>query len=151
MTLNAIEKYPVSLHEPDDANGVAAIVSTLLDQNFENFPSRIKFARRVSRPVTIYSTDTDSSCTVVFGTDAATVYNDVVGRPSVTVKASVDQILEVSQLQMKAGGLIPVGFFTRRGFGVLGAILAHKLVVKGLLTHTITALRTIALISVVES
>lgn len=151
MTFNTIEKYPVSLHDPEDANGVATIVGTLLDQNFETFPSRIKVARKVSRPVTICSTDTDSSCTVVFRTDGATVYNDVVGQPSVTVMATVDQILDVSQLQMKAGGLVPVGFFTKRGFGVLGSILAHKLVVKGLLTHTVTALRTIALISVVES
>lgn len=101
--------------------------------------------------MSIYSTDTDSACTIVFGTDAAIVYNDIVGRPSVTISASVDQILDVSQLPMKAGGLIPVGFFTNRGMKVLGGILTHKLVVKGLLTHTLTALRTIALVSVVES
>ena len=51
---------------------------------------------------------------------------------------------------MKAGGLVPVGFFTKRGISVITAILTRKLVVKGLLTHTVTLLRTIALISVAE-
>ncbi|EID78821.1 hypothetical protein W59_16524 [Rhodococcus opacus RKJ300 = JCM 13270] len=138
------------MFDGEDANGVANIVGMLLGQNLENFPSRIKFARKIARPVSIISTDTDSACTIVFGTDEAVVYNDVVGKPAVTVIATVDQILDVSQLPMKAGGLIPVGFFTGRGMTVLGEILKHKLVVKGLLTHTVTALRTIALVSVIE-
>ncbi|BAH47218.1 hypothetical protein ACVH9Z_39695 [Rhodococcus opacus] len=150
MTTVESGAYPVSLFDGEDANGVANIVGMLLGQNLENFPSRIKFARKIARPVSIISTDTDSACTIVFGTDEAVVYNDVVGKPAVTVIATVDQILDVSQLPMKAGGLIPVGFFTGRGMTVLGEIVKHKLVVKGLLTHTVTALRTIALVSVIE-
>lgn len=143
--------YAVTLYDGQDANGVAGIVGMLLGQNLDNFPSRVKFARRISRPVAIYSTDTDTACTIVFGSDEAVVYNDIVGKPAVTVMATVDQILDVSQLPMKAGGLVPVGFFTGRGMSVLGQILQHKLVVKGLLTHTVTALRTIALVSVVDA
>ena len=143
--------YAVTLYDGDDANGVAGIVGMLLGQNLENFPSRVKFARRISRPVAIYSTDTETACTIIFGSDEAVVYNDIVGKPAVTVMATVDQILDVSQLPMKAGGLVPVGFFTGRGISVLGQILQHKLVVKGLLTHTVTALRTIALVSVVDA
>ncbi|MDA6565735.1 hypothetical protein OSK93_23830, partial [Escherichia coli] len=93
MTTVEIETYPVTLYDGDDANGVASIVGMLIGQNVENFPSRVKFARKISRPVSIYSTDTDSACTIVFGTDAAIVYNDIVGRPSVTISASLDQIL----------------------------------------------------------
>lgn len=143
-------KYPVTLHDGDDANGIANILATLLGQNFENYPNRIKAARRVSRPVAVYNSDTDSAATIVFGSHEATVHNDIKGRPAVLVKASVDQILNVSQLPMKAGGLIPIGFFTKRGASVLGSILKHSLVVKGLLVHTVTALRLIALLSVVE-
>jgi len=150
MTTLHTSAYAVSLHDDENANGVASIVGALLGQNLESFPSRIKLARRMPRPIAIFSTDTDSACTVVFGSDSAVVFNDIIGRPSVTVVATVDQILDVSQLPMKAGGLVPVGFFTKRGLSVLGAILAHKLVVKGLLTHPVIALRTIALVSVVE-
>jgi hypothetical protein len=120
----------------------------LLQQNFDNFPSRVKIARRMPRPVAVVSTDTGDFATIVFGSSEAVVYNGTVGRPSVTVLATVDQIVDVSQLQMKAGGLLPLGFFTKRGLRVLGNILAHKLVVKGLLTHTVTALQFIALVSI---
>ncbi|ANS32437.1 hypothetical protein R1CP_39265 (plasmid) [Rhodococcus opacus] len=150
--MTTVEKgYAVTLYDGQDANGVAGIVGMLLGQNLENFPSRVKFARRISRPVSIYSTDTETACTIIFGSDEAVVYNDIVGKPAVTVMATVDQILDVSQLPMKAGGLVPVGFFSGRGMSVLGEILKHKLVVKGLLTHTVTALRTIALVSVVDA
>ncbi|MFC0450358.1 hypothetical protein [Rhodococcus jostii] len=150
--MTTVEKgYAVTMYDGEDANGVAGIVGMLLGQNLENFPSRVKFARRISRPVSIYSTDTETACTIIFGSDEAVVYNDIVGKPAVTVMATVDQILDVSQLPMKAGGLVPVGFFTGRGVSVLGEILEHKLVVKGLLTHTVTALRTIALVSVVDA
>ncbi|MFV9427076.1 hypothetical protein ACNJ7K_00900 [Rhodococcus aetherivorans] len=151
MTTVETATYGVTLYDGEDANGLANIVGMLLEQNFESFPSRIKFARKIARPISVFGTDTDNACTIVFGTDEAVVYNDVVGRPSVTVIATADQILDVSQLQMKAGGLLPVGFFTKRGLAVLGAILTRKLVVKGLLTHPVSSLRTIALVSVVES
>ncbi|MFD7008041.1 hypothetical protein [Rhodococcus jostii] len=150
MTTVAPAAYPVTLYDGPEANGVATIVGTLLGQNFESFPARVKFARKISRPITIVSTDTETACTIVLGTDEAVVFNDVVGRPSVTVYATVDQILDVSQLPMKAGGLLPVGFFTNRGLRVLKEIATRKLVIKGLLTHTVTALRTIALVSVVD-
>jgi hypothetical protein len=142
--------YPVRFNDGEDANGVANIVGALLEENLRSFPSRTKTARKIPRPVAICSKDTDSACTIRFGGDGAAVYNDVVGSPSVTVIATIAQILDVSQLPMKAGGLVPVGFFTKRGISVIIAILTRKLVVKGLLTHTVTLLRTIALISVAE-
>jgi len=143
--------YEVAKHDGEQANGVADIVSMLLGQNFVSFPKRIKTAQRIRRPIGVYSTDTDTACTAVFGANGATVANGINGRPSVTVKATVDQILDVSQLEMKAGGLLPVGFFSKRGLKVLGEIATGKLVVRGLFVHPVTALRFIALVSIVES
>lgn len=151
MTFVVAQPYSVAMYDGAEANGVATIVATLLEQNLESFPSRIRIARAIPRPVSIVSTDTDTACTIVFGSDEAVVFNDIVGRPSVTVIATVDQILDVSQLPMKAGGLLPTGFFTARGLRVLQAIATRRMVVKGLIPHTVTALRTIALISVSES
>ena len=150
MSTAVTSDYLVRLYDGEDANGLAQILTTLLMQNFESFPARHKTARRIPRPVAVHSTDTVSTATIVFGHDEAVVYNDIVGRPSVIVKATVDQILNTSQLEMRAGGLMPVGFFTPRGLGILRAILTRKMGVKGLLTHTITALHFIALVSVVS-
>lgn len=150
MTTVETLTYTVSLYDQDDANGVANVVATLLMQNLQSFPERINIARKMSRPVTVYSSDAEAACTIVFGSDEAVVYNDVVGRPNVTVMATVDQILDVSQLKMVGAGLVPVGFFTKRGVKVLKEIATQRLVVKGLLTHTVSSLRTIALLSVVS-
>lgn len=149
MTVATEAGYPVTLKSGDGANGVASIVGMLLGQNFESFPDRVGIAKRVLRPMTVVSTDTDQSCTIMFRKSGAVIHDGVVGRPVVTVKATVDQILAVSQLEMKRGGLLPVGFFTKRGMSVLGQILRHKLVVKGLLTHPVMSLRFIAMMSVV--
>lgn len=141
--------YTVKTHD-DDPNGVANILSMLLTQNFAAKPDLVAVAKRMKRPVAVVSTDTDTQATVDFGHDGVTVYNGVMGDPSVIVYGTVDQILDVSQLKMKAGGLLPVGFFSRRGGRVLGQIVRHKLVVKGLLSHTVASLRTIALVSVAD-
>jgi hypothetical protein len=144
------QPYHVKLADEDDANGVASILGTLLQQNFEKFPGRVAIARKVSRPVTVYSTDTETSATIFFGRDRAVVRNGTLGRPAVIVSATVDQILDVAQLKMVGRGLVPVGFFTKRGGQVLGDIAKHKLVIKGLLTHTLSSLRLIALVSIAE-
>lgn len=150
MSQPAARDYPVNLDDGPDANGIAGVIATLLTQNFENFPGRIQLARKLTRPVTITGSDIDSTCTISCGPRAVTVFNDVVGQPSVTVTATVDQILDLSQLKMKASGLLPVGFFTKRGLGILAAIATGNLKVRGLITHPITALRVIALLSVVS-
>lgn len=148
MVTAAQRRYPVKV-DPE-ANGVTGILGSLLDENFTNFPDRSRIARRVHRPVAVFSVDTDESTTATFDTINAAVRNGIVGKPAVTVKATVEQILAVSELKMAGGGLVPLGFFTKRGLGVLGQIARHKLVVKGLLTHPLTALRFIALVSIVE-
>ncbi len=142
--------YPVNLSDGPDANGIAGVVATLLTQNFETFPKRIQLARTLTRPVTISGSDIDSTCTIGCGSRAVTISNDVVGKPAVTVSATVEQILDLSQLKMKASGLLPTGFFTKRGLRVLAAIASGNLRVRGLITHPITALRVIALLSVVS-
>ncbi|WP_224401174.1 hypothetical protein [Pseudonocardia sp. ICBG1034] len=144
------QTYTVTCHDGDEANGVANILSMLLAQNFAAKPELVRVARSMSRPVAVISTDTGTQATVEFSHHGVTLRNGVHGDPSVAVHATVDQILDVSQLRMKAGGLAPVGFFTRRGAKVLGQILGGELVVKGLLTHTVASLRTIALLSVAD-
>jgi hypothetical protein len=150
MSHPATRDYPVTLDDGPDANGIAGVVATLLTQNFEAFPTRIELACKLTRPITISGSDIESTCTINCGARDVTIFNDVVGKPSVTVTATVDQILDLSQLKMKASGLLPVGFFTRRGLHVLAAIATGKLRVRGLITHPVTALRVIALLSVVS-
>lgn len=146
----ATSDYPVTLSDGPDANGIAGVVATLLSQNFDAVPARVGLARKLSRPVAIEGRDIDCTCTISCGPRDVSISNDVVGRPSVRVTATVEQILDLSQLKMRAGGLLPVGFFTRRGLRILAGIALGKLKVRGLFIHPITALRVIALLSVVS-
>lgn len=134
---------------PEEPNGVAGILGTLLQQNFESYPTRVAVARRLSgRAVAVRSADTNEVATIIFAGHAAQVCNGLEGRPAVLVKGTVDQIVEVTQLRMRGGGLLPVGFLTGRGLKVLREILLHRLVVKGLLVHPVVALRFISLVSI---
>lgn len=150
MAHPATRDYAVTLGDGPDANGIAGVVATLLTQNFEAFPARVRLARKLKRPVTISGSDLDSTCTITCGSHHVTIFNDVVGKPSVIVTATVDQILDLSQLKMRASGLLPVGFFTKRGLRTLAAIAGGKLSVRGLVAHPVTAMRVIALLSVVS-
>src|SRR5215210_3891035 len=78
MAHPATSDYPVTLDDGSDANGIAGVVATLLSQNLETVPDRIRLARKLTRPVTISSTDIDSTCTVTCGSRAVTISNDVV-------------------------------------------------------------------------
>lgn len=142
--------YDVKLYDGDEANGVASIVATLLDQNMNGIPGRIAIARRMPRPICIYSLDAEDACTVSFRRNDCIVYNGIVGHPSVLVKATTDDIIEVSQLRMDLSGLVPTSLlFTPRGMKILLQILKHKLVVKGLILHPITSLQVIGLFSII--
>ena len=82
MTSTDTKNYAVIQYDGDDANGVASIVGTLIQQNLDGDPDRIDVARRISRPVAIYSTDTDSAATIIFGPAKATVYNESLITPA---------------------------------------------------------------------
>ncbi|TQC49475.1 hypothetical protein EEB14_09410 [Rhodococcus sp. WS4] len=142
--------YTVRLYDDKDSNGVANILAALLQQNLQAYPERIQLARRFHRPVAVFSTETNTSATIIFHHNEAVICNDLVNKPAVVVWATVNQILNVSQLPMKAGGLLPTGFFTRRGVSVLHDIASRTLVVRGLLTRTATALRMIAILSIAK-
>ncbi|MEB3371358.1 hypothetical protein [Saccharopolyspora mangrovi] len=147
--MKTAQKYEISAYD-SEPNELANILTGWLKQNLESSPQRYKIARAIPRPVTVHSTDTKQTTSIVFYEDRALVFNDLVGRPSVVVKASVPQLAEVSQVYMKARGYLPVGFFTRRGRRILEQIMTRNLVIKGLLTHTATALNFVALISVAD-
>lgn len=142
--------YDVKLYD-EEPNGVSHIVSLVLQENLGDVEGRVEIARRMPRPISIIATDQNAAATLVFGKNDLTIYNGIVGRPSVVVSATIDEILEVTQLKMVGKGLIPVGLlFTKRGMKILLLILKHKLVVKGLILHPITVLQLIGIVSVAE-
>jgi hypothetical protein len=96
--------------------------------------------------VTIVNTDTETECTIDFATDGITIYNGIVGEPNVAFYVNSDQLLQLSQMKVKAGGKLPIGLLSPAS-PVLRQILTRKIVVKGLLSHTLASGRAFALLS----
>jgi hypothetical protein len=70
---------------------IASVIAMLLAHNLETLPTRVVLARKFKRPIAICGKDIDSTCTINCGPRAVSVFNDVVGKPTVTVRATVDQ------------------------------------------------------------
>lgn len=146
----ATKEYPVTCAAGDEANGTASIMKALLEQNFANKPYMIKVAKRMRRPVAIISTDTETEVTIDFSHHGAVVYNGIVGEPNVALHVDSDQLLELSKLRIRAGGFLPVGLVSPVGIRIVRQVIGRKMVIKGLLSHTIASMRTLALVSLAD-
>lgn len=138
--------FTVTCSGGEEANGIASIMQALLAQNFANKPHLVKTARKMRHPVTIVNTDTETECTIDFTHDGITIYNGIVGEPNVAFYVNSDQLLQLSQMKVKAGGMLPIGLLSPAS-PVLRQILTRKIVVKGLLSHTLASGRAFALLS----
>ncbi len=141
--------FTVTCSGGDEANGIANIMQALLAQNFANKPHLVKTARKMRHPVTVVNTDTETECTMDFTDEGITIYNGIVGHPNIAIYASSDQLLQLSQMKVKAGGKLPVGLVSPRS-PVLHQLLARKIVIKGLLAHWLASGRALALISLAD-
>lgn len=133
-----------------EPNEVANALGALLDQNVRRCPARRGTARRIPRPVAVHDTDTDTTATVAWEQDRATVYNDLAGRPSIVVWADTSRLRDIWRLRVAAGGLAPAGLATGHGRHVIGQILTRRIRIKGLLCHPVTALQFLSLLSPAE-
>lgn len=141
--------FTVTCSGGEEANGIANIMQALLAQNFANKPQLRKVARKMRHPVTIVNTDTDTECTLDFAPEGITIYNGIVGEPNVALYVSSDQLLQLSQMKVKAGGKLPVGLMSPRS-PVLRQILTRQIVIKGLFSHNFATGRALALISLAD-
>ena len=141
--------FTVTCSGGEEANGIANIMQALLAQNFANKPHLVKVARKMRHPVTIVNTDTETECTIDFANDGITIYNGIVGEPNIAFYVNSDQLLQLSQMKVRAGGKLPTGLLSPRS-PVLRQILGRKIVVKGLLGHSLASGRAFALLSLAD-
>ncbi|MBA3741749.1 hypothetical protein [Sporichthya sp.] len=141
--------FTVTCAGGEEANGIANIMQALLVQNFANKPNLTKTARKMRHPVTIVNTDTDTECTLDFANEGITIYNGIVGEPRVALYINSDQLLQLSQMKVKAGGKLPVGLISPRS-PVLRQVLSRQIVIKGMLSHYFATGRALALISLAD-
>lgn len=81
-------------------NGLAAMLSALILQNLNDQPKkRADFAKLRGR-VAIVAEDAAVALTLIFSGNMLTVHDGIVGVPDVTVRASSDDIVQLSMMEL---------------------------------------------------
>jgi len=141
--------YPVVLADGEEANGLAYLVNMLLSQNLSANPEKQKLAAKMNCTIGIDSIDTEQKVTLIFSSEQLVIKNGFTKPRHVTVSATTDHILEVSQLKVTKN-LFPVGFLTKRGWQLIKEILTGRFKIKGLIIHPLKIIKFVALISIAQ-
>ncbi|GAB6273755.1 MAG: hypothetical protein STSR0004_06180 [Peptococcaceae bacterium] len=139
--------YPVVLADGEEANGLAYLINMLLGQNLSTNPEKQKLAAKMNCTIGIDSIDTEQKVTLTFSPAQLIIKNDFTKPRLITVSATTDHIMEVTQLKV-IKNILPVGFLTKRGWQLIKEILAGRFKIKGLIIHPLKVIKFVALVSV---
>jgi hypothetical protein len=88
-------------------NGLATMITELITQNLADHPDKRRdFAHLVGR-VAIVAEDAGVALTLCFSFGALAVYDGIEGIPDVTVRASSDDVINLSLVELTEGTRLP--------------------------------------------
>ena len=99
---------PITLAPGADENGLAVMLADLLRQNLESKPKKNRDLQAITGRVAILAEDAEVAMTLRFDHGNLTVYDGVVGVPDVTVRASSDVIIALSNVNLTRRFGLPV-------------------------------------------
>lgn len=82
-------------------NGFAAMLSTLIRQNLDERPEKLRSFARMDGRVTIVVEDLAMTVTLLFQRGRMTVFDGVVGIPDVTVRAPSELVTQMSLMELE--------------------------------------------------
>jgi hypothetical protein len=91
-----------------DENGLAVMLTDLLRQNLESKPHKLRDLQAMTGRIAILAEDAEVAMTLRFDHGDLVVYDGVVGIPDVTVRASSDVILALSNIPLTGRLALPV-------------------------------------------
>ena|SRR5258706_10965796 len=99
----------IELARGADENGLAVMLADLLRQNLESKPHKVRDMKAITTArIAILAEDAEVAMTLRFKDGDLTVYDGVVGVPDVTVRASSDVILTLSNIPLTRRFGLPV-------------------------------------------
>ena len=115
----------ITLAPGADENGLAVMLADLLRQNLESKPHKNRDLQAIDKArIAILAEDAEVAMTLHFDHGDLTVYDGVVGVPDVTVRASSDVILALSNMPLTRRFGLPVpAFKDKDGRKTLGDVL----------------------------
>jgi len=90
----------VALAPDAEANGLANMLAGLLRHNLQDHPEKERDLARLVGRVAIVATDADVSLTLRFEGGRVTIHDGIFGLPDVTIRASGDDIMQMSLVEL---------------------------------------------------
>jgi hypothetical protein len=98
----------ITLAPGADENGLAVMLADLLRQNLESKPHKARDLQAITGRIAILAEDAEVAMTLRFDHGNLTVYDGVIGVPDVTVRASSDVIIALSNVGLTKRFALPV-------------------------------------------
>jgi hypothetical protein len=115
----------ITLAQGAEENGLAVMLADLLRQNLDSKPHKTRDLKAITGRIAILAEDAEVAMTLRFDHGDLTLYDGVVGIPDVTVRASSDVILALSNVPLTTKLALPVPSpRDREGRKVMGEVLA---------------------------
>lgn len=97
-------KITVELAPGASENGLAMMLSGLLTQNLEGKPHKVKDFDRLRACIAIVAEDAGVALTLEFQGGKLVVHDGIFGVPDVTVRASADDVMNMSLVELTKRG-----------------------------------------------
>ncbi len=135
----------IIVDETAQEHGLAMMLADLLRQNMEQHPEKNKAFSWLRGSVAISAPDAEVALTMFFNRGSCVVFDGVVGKPDLHVKANSDDILGLSNIPIKFG--LP-DMLSGQGQDLVKKLLTRKIKIEGLPFHPITLMLLTNLLSV---
>lgn len=97
----------IELAEGSDENGFAVMLQSLLSQNLDDHPHKRRDFDRLLGRVAIVVDDVELSVTLHFQSGRLTVHDGIVGIPDLTIRATSDDVMKMSLMELTPRGALP--------------------------------------------
>ena len=128
-----------------EAEGLPEMLATLLRQNLEQRPERIKDFRALHIAVGLRVVDLDMEITLRFQEGELTIHKGLVKDPGLVITADSEIIFDLNLIRIRFG--LP-WYFDAQGRKILKALLSGRLKIQGMFAHSISLTRLTKVMSV---
>ena len=136
---------PVIVDEKAQENGMALMMSDLINQNMEQNPDKTKYFNKLKAVVAITAPDAEMKLTMFFNKGSCMVYDGIVGKTDLHIVADSETLLSLSNVPMAAG--LP-NFFSENGREMFKKMCSGQLKIHGMFLHPLILVRLTNIFSV---
>ena len=135
----------IKLAEGMETQGLPEMLATLLKQNLEQKPHRIKDFNALNITVGLKVVDIEMELRLIFKKGLLIIDQGLVNNPEIIIIAFSENLFDLNCIRIKFG--IP-WYFDSLGIKTLKGLFSGRIKIKGMLTHLISLIRLTKIMSV---